>query len=226
LTRPEMLKSSQGQSSKMALYLRQGLRSLGLNLDQYRQDQLLKYGQELLTMAPSLGLSNLRDPKAVVAKHILDSLLVLSLLPTQGPILDLGTGAGLPGMVIKIVAPEREVWLVDARKKAVSFLHYVAAELGLRGLKIIHTRVGEGDSLPKQYFSVVLSRAVTSLDTLWEWAHPLLKIGGRLLALKGPKAYKEIDKLGHLKPQLFINRYDFSLPLLGDRRVIVDVRQD
>lgn len=204
-------------------YLEAGLQELGLSLPRKARNWLLIYLQELATMAKALGLTSLKTPEELVAKHILDSLLVLPYLPEEGPLLDLGTGAGLPGMVIKIVQPEREVWLVDARRRPVSFLSYVAGKLGLKGLHIIQATVGKADPLPRNYFAAVVSRAVTSLEKLWGLTSSLLRRDGFLLTMKGPRVGEEIAVLETRFPCLYVARDDLRLPLTGDRRTIVKV---
>ncbi len=167
----------------------------------------------------------LNRPLDVVAKHVLDSLLACPFLAVSGPLLDLGTGAGLPGLVIKIVQSDREVWLVDARKKAVSFLHYVIGRLRLKGVQVVQATVGQRDPLLRGYFEVVTSRAVTDLERLWSLSAPLLTPTGSLLALKGPRAKQEVEKLVQKEPSLRIHTQALSLPLLGDQRVLVQVKR-
>jgi 16S rRNA (guanine527-N7)-methyltransferase len=210
--------------SETAHYLKKGLKELKLELSPDTQANLLLYLEELSTFAVPLGLTSLKSPQDLVTKHLLDSLLILPYLPEGGPVLDLGTGAGLPGMVIKIVRPWQEVWLVDARKRPISFLHYVAGKLKLQGLQIVQATVGKGDPLPRDYFAAVVSRAVTSLKRLWGLASPLLRADGFLLAMKGPRMREEIAALEAAFSKLAVTRYDLRLPLMGDRRAIVKIR--
>jgi len=204
-------------------YLKEGLKELKINLSPETQSRLLIFLEELSAFAEPLGLTSLKTPKDLVVKHLLDSLTILDFLPENEPILDLGTGGGLPGMVIKIVRPEQEVWLVDARKRPISFLHYIVGKLSLTEVKILQTTVGEGDPLPRRYFAVVVSRAVCSLDKLWELSSPLLRKEGVLLAMKGPRVEEEIEILNKKFPELRVQRYNFCLPLTGDHRVIVKI---
>lgn len=206
-----------------ACYLKEGLKELKINLSSETQTKLLLFLEELSAFAEPLGLTSLKTPKDLVVKHLFDSLIILDFLPENGPVLDLGTGGGLPGMVIKIVRPEQEVWLVDARKRPVSFLHYVVGKLGLKRVKILQTTVGKDDPLPRKYFAAVVSRAVCSLDKLWELSRPLLQETGFLLAMKGPRVREEIEILNKKFPALRLKRYNFRLPLTGDQRSIVKI---
>ncbi len=205
-------------------YARKGLEELGLELPPETFEKLLQYFAHLKELGRPLGLTALEDPLDFAVKHLLDSLTILPHLP-EGPLLDLGTGAGLPGMVVKIVEPEREIWLVDARKKPVSFLTFVNGALGLPGTKIVQATVGKNDPLPRDYFAGVVSRATAELKTLWNLSKPLLRKDGRLIAMKGPKAQKEIDALLKEEPALSIEAHPLRLPLTGDRRTIVVVRE-
>lgn len=206
-------------------YLKEGLKELKIDLSPETQSRLLIFLKELSAFAEPLGLTSLKTPKDLVVKHLLDSLTILDFLPENEPILDLGTGGGLPGMVIKIVRPEQEVWLVDARKRPISFLHYIVGKLGLKEVRIIQTTVGKNDPLPRKYFAVVVSRAVSSLDKLWKLSKPLLRQDGILLAMKGPRAGEEIEILNKKFPDLCFQRYNFRLPLTGDKRLVIKVSQ-
>ena len=203
-------------------YAQEGLRELGLELSPEAWERLELYFSLLREFGAPLGLTALKDPKDFAVKHLLDSLTVQPFLP-EGPLLDLGTGAGLPGMVLKIVDPAREVWLVDARKKAISFLTLVAARLGLSGLKILKATVGK-DPLPEGYFSAVVSRAVSDLGRLVELSRPLLRKEGILIAMKGPRVEEEIRALKAKEPDLELEVHRLRLPLTGDARSIVLVK--
>ncbi len=201
-------------------YASEGLSELGLWLPPEAWERIKRYFQTLRDLGIPLGLTALKEPKDFAIKHLLDSLMVVPHLPS-GPLLDLGTGAGLPGLLIKIVEPKREVWLVDARKKAVSFLTYVAGLLRLEDLRILQATVGRNDPLPRAYFAVVVSRAVTDLKNLWGLAESLLAPGGQLIALKGPRAPEEAEALK--RPDLRVDLIPLELPLLHATRNLVKI---
>ncbi len=202
-------------------YAFEGFKELGIEISPKTWARLKRYFQTLKELGEPLGLTALKDPRDFAAKHLLDSLAVIPHLP-PGPLLDLGTGAGLPGMVIKIVEPEREVWLVDARKKSISFLTYAAGLLSLKDLHLVQATVGQNDPLPRDYFSTVVSRAVAELKTLWEWARPLLRKDGVLLAMKGPKVLEEIKPL-QKDQSLQIEITPLQVPLLHAERNLVKI---
>ncbi len=204
-------------------WARQALAELNLSISQEKWTQFVRYFALLKEMGEPLGLTALKTPKDYALKHFIDSLTVIPYLP-PGPLLDLGTGAGLPGVIIKIMQPEREVWLVDARKKAVSFLTYVAGVLKLEKLKIIQAKVGQNDPLPRKYFAVVVCRAVKELLTLWKLSAPLVRPGGQLIAMKGPKVEEEIGKFKKTFPDLSVETHPLKLPLSQDPRTIVVIK--
>ncbi len=167
--------------------------------------RLVNYATLLETMAYPLGLTNLRERDPIFERHLLDSLELLPYLPA-GPVLDIGTGAGLPGLPLKIARPQEEFWLVDSRRKAISFLEYVIASLKLTSIKVLKIRLPSPD-LPQGYFKAAVSRAVTETKILWSLAQPLLVPGGKLLVLKGPKVQKELQELRDLKLEVRIHSY-------------------
>ncbi|AEH45063.1 methyltransferase GidB [Thermodesulfatator indicus DSM 15286] len=205
-------------------YLEKGLKELGVSLTPEQAGKIVSFLSLLREFSEPLGLTAIKDPKEIAVKHALDSLSVVRHLPDKGPILDLGTGAGLPGMIIKIARPEQEVWLVDARKKPISFLTYAAGVLGLKDIRIIQATVGRKDPLPRGYFNCVVSRAVSELPLLWELASPLLKREGFLLAMKGPRAGEEIEAFEKKFPETIVDFKEFTLPITGDRRTLVFVK--
>ncbi|WP_022852626.1 16S rRNA (guanine(527)-N(7))-methyltransferase RsmG [Thermodesulfatator atlanticus] len=204
--------------------LLKGLKELGLRLEAEAITGLLRYFSLLKEFSEPLGLTALKDPKEIAVKHFLDSLTILPHLP-EGPLLDLGTGAGFPGMVVKIARPEKEVWLVDSRKRPISFLTYVVGILGLKNIKIVKATVGKNDKLPRKYFSCVTSRAVTELTSLWELGRPLLAEKGILLAMKGPKGPEEIPKLKEKHPEITCEVKELRLPITKEPRTLILVRE-
>ncbi|HIE33473.1 MAG TPA: 16S rRNA (guanine(527)-N(7))-methyltransferase RsmG [Thermodesulfobacteriaceae bacterium] len=196
------------------------IRKIVPELNETQLEKLFLYAELLQEVAYALGLSNLSREKDILEKHLLDSLMLLPHLP-EGSFCDLGSGAGLPGIPLKIVRPETEAYLVDSRRKAVSFLEYAAARLGLERLEILKARV-EAPEVPREYFTAVVSRAVTALSELWDLACPLLRPGGKLLALKGPRGREEVEALQERHPKLPIRSHPYELPC-GRPGTVVEV---
>ena len=138
------------------------------------------------------NLTAVRDPLEMVTRHILDSLAVLPFL-ARGSLLDVGTGAGLPGLPIAIASPGIRITLLDANAKKLRFVRQAVAELGLDNVQVVQTRMQEYQ--PGRSFDMVISRAVASLDELYRQTVHLLRPGGRMLFMKGAVPEREIGAL-------------------------------
>jgi 16S rRNA (guanine527-N7)-methyltransferase len=177
--------------------LREGAAALGAPLDDGQASRLLSYLALVTKWNRVYNLTAVRDPAAMLVQHLLDSLSVIRPLVRHqgsGPfrLLDVGSGAGLPGVVIALVLPEAEVTCVDTVGKKASFIQQVAAELGLRNLRSEHARV---EQLAPKQAEVVTSRAFASLADFVELTRPHLKEGGVWMAMKGKAPTDELAAL-------------------------------
>lgn len=172
--------------------LERGIAELGLNLPLSQQQQLIRFVNTLLRWNRSYNLTAIRDPALMVDRHLLDSLSVLPFLSGER-LVDVGTGAGLPGVPLAIAAPERHFTLLDSNGKKTRFLVQVCAELGLSNIDVVHGRV-EQVSVPEP-FDAVLSRAFASLNAMIVGCHSLLAPQGRYLAMKGQYPRDELEVL-------------------------------
>jgi 16S rRNA (guanine527-N7)-methyltransferase len=171
-----------------AVPLRDGAAALGISLSERQCDQLLAYGALILKWNKVYNLTALRDPANVLTHHLLDSLSVINPLARECPagegvrtLLDVGAGAGLPGVVIAILRSDVQVTCLDAVAKKVAFVQQVAAELGLPNLRARHARV---ETLSGAY-DVISSRAFASLPDFYSGSAQLLAPHGVWLAMKG-----------------------------------------
>jgi 16S rRNA (guanine527-N7)-methyltransferase len=175
--------------------LREGAATLGLSLDDRQCEQLLAYGALILKWNKVYNLTALRDPASVLTHHLLDSLSIIQPLarewPGRGALLDVGAGAGLPGVVIAILRNDIAVTCLDAVAKKAAFVQQVAAELGLANLRGLHARV---ESLTGSY-ELISSRAFASLPDFFEGSKHLLAPGGRWLAMKGKMPSEELSQV-------------------------------
>ncbi|MCI6610527.1 MAG: 16S rRNA (guanine(527)-N(7))-methyltransferase RsmG [Ezakiella sp.] len=160
-----------------------------------------KYLELMVKKNEVMNLTAITDEKEMKVKHVEDSLTVLEILDELKPksLVDVGTGAGLPGMIIKITRPEIEVLLIDSLNKRIKFLDEVIYELELKGISTMHARAEEAarknaDSNEREKFDVAISRAVARLNTLLEYNLPFVKLGGHMIAMKGPGADEEIGE--------------------------------
>jgi 16S rRNA (guanine527-N7)-methyltransferase len=180
----------------LAAGLREGVQALGLDLSADKQRQLLDYMGLIQKWNKVYNLTALRDPADMLSHHLLDSLTAIAPLArhTQGRpvrVLDVGSGGGLPGVVLAICMPELEVRCVDTVAKKAAFVQQVAVSLKLANLRGIHARV---ESLTEP-FEVICSRAFASLPDFVTWSRSALAEDGVWMAMKGKHPQEEIDAL-------------------------------
>jgi 16S rRNA (guanine527-N7)-methyltransferase len=191
-------------SSSLSDSLRAGLDALGLELDTARQEQLLAYLQLIGKWTRVYNLTAVRDPAEMLTHHLLDSLAVIAPLRREvaalqeagragerPTVLDVGSGAGLPGVVIAICCPDLQVSCVDTVAKKATFIQQAALELKLPNLRGVHARVESLDT----GWDVVVSRAFASLVDFTAWSRAALKPGGVWMALKGRPPEAEVAAL-------------------------------
>jgi 16S rRNA (guanine527-N7)-methyltransferase len=173
--------------------LDRGLDALGVVLDQSQRERLLGYLYLLLKWNRVYNLSAVRDPAEMVARHLLDSLAVAPHLHGSR-VLDLGTGAGLPGIPLAVAQSARRFTLIDSNGKKTRFVQQAVIELGLGNVQVVRGRAEEFRS--DQGFDTVTARAFGALSELWALCVPLLRAGGRLLAMKAVVPEQELVALG------------------------------
>ena len=187
----------------MEQIIKQGLAELGL-LDQVppeAPEQLAEYGRLMLEKNQVMNLTAITDPEQAARLHMLDSAALLRCAGFSGEktLLDVGTGAGLPGLPLKILVPSLQVTLLDSLGKRVDWLNEVCARLGLEGIQAIHARAEE-QALQKGWrdsFDLVTARAVAQLRLLGELCLPFVKVGGVFLAMKTTDSGPELEEAAH-----------------------------
>lgn len=150
------------------------------------------YMDYLLEVNAHTNLTAITDPREIEVKHFKDSLTVLSYIKEKDKVLDIGAGAGFPGLPLRI-EKDFDLTLIDSVNKKVVFMNEVIEKLGLKNTRAIHTRAEDYAKEKRESFDVVVSRAVANMATLSEYALPFLKVGGLFIALKGPKAEEELE---------------------------------
>ncbi|MDM0121476.1 16S rRNA (guanine(527)-N(7))-methyltransferase RsmG [Variovorax arabinosiphilus] len=203
--------------------LRAGAAQLGLTLNDQQCERLLAYGALILKWNKVYNLTALRDPATVMTHHLLDSLSVVAPLQRERPgvtrLLDVGSGAGLPGVVIAIMRPDVDVTCLDAVAKKTAFVQQVAAELKLPNLRGLHARV---ETLAGAY-DVISSRAFASLPDFYNGSVQLLAEAGVWLAMKGKVP---ADELAALPPGVDVFHVEqLTVPGLDAERCIVWARK-
>lgn len=196
------------------------------------------YIEQLYFWNKTVNLTGFKGREEMALKHVGDSALLLSKLSrdTSLNLLDIGTGAGVPGLILKILEPlattKFRIVLVDAVRKKVSFLRHVIGILGLKGIEALHLRLGEQDNVLRErlgLFDVITSQAVGELDLLWRLGSPFMTKGSVLIALKGERASEEIalwrKKIaGKGQECLDISLSEDFLPIIHAKRTFVFVQ--
>ena len=172
--------------------LKEGFSELGIEVSDEAVIKLSEYARLLKIWNEKMNLTAVCDDFGIATKHFFDSASTLLTGRVSGSVIDVGTGAGFPGLVLKILKPEIELTLLDSLKKRLTFLECVLNELNIDAT-LIHSRAEDGGHAYRGQFDTVVSRAVANMAVLSELTIPYLKNGGYLLALKGPLAEKELN---------------------------------
>ncbi len=189
-------------------------------------EKLSRYYELLIEWNEKMNLTAITEPEDVALKHFADSLSLLSHLDLRqgSSVIDVGTGAGFPGMVLKIARPDIRLTLLDSLKKRLTFLDEVCSELGMDDVALIHSRAEDGSRTDlRDSFDCAVSRAVASLNVLCEYDMPYVKVGGRFIAMKGKDAQTEIDEAESAVKELcgeIKAVHSFELGAAGERCII------
>ncbi len=181
--------------------LEAGLLALGVSFSRLQVDRLLKFLEVLDKWGATYNLTAIRDPRAAVDLHLLDSVLVLPHLAGASRILDVGTGAGLPGIPLAILMPESHFVLNDRSAKKIRFVRQAILELGLTNVEAVASRVEDFESSGGG-FDAILARAFASLLDIREMTSRLLGPDGRIVALKGRFPADELAELGAIDAEV------------------------
>ena len=199
---------------------------LPIEVDESQIEQFYTYMELLLQWNEKMNLTAIVEPKEIILKHFIDSVTILKYIDKNKTLIDIGTGAGFPGIPVKIMRPDIEVTLLDSLNKRIHFLEEVINQLRLKNIEIVHARIEEYGKNRKyrESYDIATSRAVANLTTLSEYMLPMVKVGGISICMKGAeieeefsKSQKAIDILGGK-----IQKVDtFILPKSDNKRNII-----
>jgi len=190
----------------------------GFSLSEDQLKQMVLYGKELLEWNRIINLTTIVDPCEIAIKHFLDSMFVTTILCNSVMhVLDIGTGAGFPGIPIKIIRPDLSMDLVDSSQKRVHFLKHITHMLKLKNCHVHHCRIEKYHS-PLLY-DYIVSRAYSSIMTIVNQSHHLLKKNGTLILMKGKNYMDEVNALNETCFSLTIHSY--QLPVIRHDRKLV-----
>lgn len=210
------------------LMILEGAREMGIELTEEQADAFARYKDLLLEWNEKMNLTAIVDEQQVAAKHFLDSLAVLGKVNVKvyRNLLDVGTGAGFPGIPLKVCCPSINTVLLDSLKKRVLFLEEVIQQLGLTGIDAVHGRA-EAKGRNKEFreaFELVTARAVANLAVLAEYCLPFVKPGGVFVAYKGPEIKEELEGAGkalEILGGVVDAVHEVTLPFEGGDRTLI-----
>ncbi len=202
-------------------------KEIGINLTDLQAEQFEKYYNLLIEWNKSINLTRITEPEEVAVKHFADSLSVINYfdIPDKAKLIDVGTGAGFPGIPLKIFREDIELYLLDSLNKRLNFLGEVSEKIGIDS-QLIHARAEEAgkDNTYREEYDVAVSRAVARMNVLCEYCIPFVKVGGYFVAMKGADYKEEIEEADNAVKVLggeIIDVKKFSLNGAGERAVIV-----
>jgi len=202
-----------------------GAQKLGITLNEKQLALFRTYYEELVAWNTKFNLTAITDYEGVQVRHFLDSLSCTLALPRIGPqtktrVIDVGTGAGFPGVPLKILHPEIHLTLLEATRKKVQFLEHLAQQPELRDVQVIHSRAEELGRQPahREQYDWALARAVAEMPTLAEYLLPLVRVGGAMLAQKGEGGPAEVHAAeesirilgGHIRQLVPVNLHGLA----------------
>lgn len=164
-----------------------------IHITQLQLEKLAKFQAHVIETNNTMNLTAITDSDGFAVKHIIDSLTLLPYIPTGASVIDVGTGAGFPGVVLGIMRPDINLSLLDSLKKRIRFLEASLVMLGLDEVKCIPERAEDWARTSGNVYDICTARAVAKMDKLLKYTLPLVNTNGMLLAMKGPDVNEEVD---------------------------------
>lgn len=206
------------------------LNKINIKIDEFQINQLEKYYELIVKYNNFMNLTGITDHDQVFLKHFYDSITLARVidLSKEETLCDIGTGAGFPGLVLKIIFPNLKVTLLDSLNKRIEFLKEVIRELSLTDIEVIHTRAEEYAMNNRNKFDVTTARAVAHLSILLEYAIPMTKINKYFIAMKAnvDDEIKEIDVALNKLNTIIDMKEEFNLPIEDSTRTIIKFKKN
>lgn len=201
------------------------LKKINIELTKEQLDRLEKYYSLLIEENEKINLTSITEKKEVYLKHFYDSLTLVKIIDLNSieTLCDIGTGAGFPGMIIKIIFPNIKVILVDSLNKRIQFLNKIIEKLNLKEIETFHARIEEFGIINREKYDVVTARAVSNLNTLLEYAIPMVKVNGYFISMKSniEEEIKNIDSALNKLNTKIDKIEEFYLPIENSKRTLI-----
>ena len=206
--------------------LKEGLPVLGLDLPAETAETLCRFGQAVVRQNEVMNLTAITEPDQVAKLHLLDSLSVLKCADLKGKtLIDVGCGAGFPGVPLAIACPEANITLLDSLGKRMTWLETVLPELGVKA-RCVTARAEEAVASCRETYDFATSRAVARLNILLELTAPYVKVGGKVLAMKGAAAREELAEAGNAIKKLGLKLEEVKeFPMDGTTHAVIVLRK-
>ncbi len=203
---------------------------LNIDLTENQIKQFFDYMNLLIEWNKIMNLTSIIEPKDIIIKHFVDSLTIVNMIEKKSRIIDVGTGAGFPGIPIKIIYPETEIILLDSLNKRIKFLDEVIKTLKLKKIHTIHGRAEDfgQDVEYREKFDYAVARAVAPLNILLEYLMPFVRVHGECICMKGSNVEEELaaskNSIKTLKG-LLTSKNEFFIPHTDIKRTIIDIKK-
>ncbi len=207
--------------------LTDGASQIGVEIDAETLRRFETFYELLAKWASKINLTSIKDPRAVAERHFIDSLTVLRHIPPECSMLDIGAGAGFPGIPVKICRPSISLVLADSREKRVFFMREAIRKLGLKETRAVKARAGKENEKIGGGFDIAVSRAVAGTAEIVRVALPLVKQGGIVLIMKGKNGAREWEKEKRFIPSGARSETaeEITLPVSGGKRFVLGLRK-
>ena len=184
------------EKEKFFQNLAEKAQKINIGISEEESNKFYEYMNLLIQWNEKVNLTAITEPNDVILKHFIDSITINKYIEKENKIMDIGTGAGFPGIPLKIINPKKEFVLVDSLNKRINFLNEVCNELVMKKIKCIHSRAEElaTNYRYREQYDVVTSRAVARLSTLLEYMLPFVSGGGKCICMKGANIEKELEE--------------------------------
>lgn len=178
---------------EFSIDLKEKSNKIDVKISDKETEQFYEYMNSLLEWNEKINLTAITEPKEVILKHFIDSITIQKYIQKENSVVDVGTGAGFPGIPLNIVNNEAKYTLVDSLNKRIKFLDEIIDKLKLKNIETVHSRAEDFAKENREIYDVATSRAVAALNVLLEYLLPLVKVGGLCICMKGSNVQEEIE---------------------------------
>lgn len=206
------------------------LKEIDIEINKEQINKLYEYMNLMLEWNEKINLTAITEPNDIILKHFVDSLTILKHISTNQKIVDIGTGAGFPGIPLAIMCQNSNFTLVDSLNKRINFLNDIKEKVQLHNVETIHLRAeefGQNKNYREKY-DIAVSRAVANLSVLAEYLIPAVKVGGKVICMKGSQVQDEIEEAKFAIKELggcIANQYEFNLPGTDMKRNVIIIEK-